>query len=287
MGLKNIKGLPRDLAYWIIEERQNAAFTGVEDFILRLPQNYHKIPLLTPLIQLGLFDSFEKNRQKILANLPNLFVFADELGSLFADTTYSWTEAQDFSDAEKFELEQSIIGVGLSDHPLVKLAKEADQPFSWISDLTENSRARILAEVQTIKTIRTKKGENMAFLQVSDTKKKLDVTLFPDTYRQLGERIKEKGIYYLTGKVQERDGRLQLVLADMEEATTERFWIKLAGHEHDQEISQILQKYPGNIPVVLRYEDEKRTISAPHFRVEKSEQLQEELKNYTMKTIFR
>lgn len=287
LGMKNIKGLPRDLAYWIIEERQNAAFTGVEDFILRLPQNYHKIPLLTPLIQLGLFDSFEKNRQKILANLPNLFVFADELGSLFADTTYSWTEAQDFSDAEKFELEQSIIGVGLSDHPLVKLAKEADQPFSWISDLTENSRARILAEVQSIKTIRTKNGENMAFLQVSDTKKKLDVTLFPDTYRQLGERIKEKGIYYLTGKVQERDGRLQLVLSDIEEATTERFWIKLAGHEHDREISQILQKYPGNIPVVLRYEDEKRTMSAPHFRVEKSEQLQEELKNYTMKTIFR
>ena len=127
----------------------------------------------------------------------------------------------------------------------------------------------------------------MAFLQVSDTKKKLDVTLFPDTYRQLGERIKEKGIYYLSGKVQERDGRLQLVLAYIEEATTERFWIKLAGHEHDREISHVLQKYPGNIPVVLRYEDEKRTISAPHFRVEKSEQLQEELKNYTMKTIFR
>ena len=32
---------------------------------------------------------------------------------------------------------------------------------------------------------------------------------------------------------------------------------------------KILQKYPGNIPVVLRYEDEKRTMSAPHFRVEK------------------
>ena len=90
----------------------------------------------------------------------------------------------------------------------------------------------------------------------------------------------------MTGKVQERDGRLQLVLSDIEETTTERFWIKLAGHEHDREISHILQKYPGNIPVVLRYEDEKRTMSAPHFRVEKSEQLQEELKNYTYENDF-
>ena len=50
----------------------------------------------------------------------------------------------------------------------------------------------------------------------------------------------------MTGKVQERDGRLQLVLSDIEEAITERFWIKLAGHEYDQEISQILQEYhPG------------------------------------------
>nr|WP_209551403.1 DNA polymerase III subunit alpha [Streptococcus panodentis] len=287
LGLKNIKGLPRDLAFWILEERKQAPFSGVEDFILRLPQNYHKVQLLTPLVQLGLFDSFEPNRQKILANLPNLFVFADELGSLFADSSYSWTEAEDFSEAEKFELEQSIIGAGLSDHPLIRLAKQSAQPFSWIGELTENSRATILAEVQSIKVIRTKKGENMAFLQVSDTKKKLDVTLFPETYRQLADCIREKGYYYLTGRVQERDGRLQMILSDLQEASSERFWIQTANHDHDVAISQILQRYPGSIPVVLRYEEEKQTVATPHFRVEKSDHLQEELKKYSMKTIFR
>ena len=38
--MKNIKGLPRDLAYWIIDNRP---FESVEDFILRLPNQYHKI----------------------------------------------------------------------------------------------------------------------------------------------------------------------------------------------------------------------------------------------------
>lgn len=156
LGLKNIKGLPRDFAYWIIENRP---FTNVEDFIMKLPTQYHKIQLITPLVQVGLFDVFEKNRQKILQNLPNLFVFADELGSLFADTNYSWTEAEDYTEAEKFELEKEIIGVGLSEHPLVKLAKTATQSFTPIQELVENNHATILGEILSIRVIRTKTGK--------------------------------------------------------------------------------------------------------------------------------
>ena len=287
LGLKNIKGLPRDFAFWIIEERQKNPFSSVEDFILRLPQSYHKLPLLSPLVQLGLFDVFEPNRQKILLNLPNLFVFADELGSLFADTSYSWMDAEDFTAAEKFEQEQALIGVGLSDHPLISLAKKAHHPFVWIEELAENGKATILVEVQSIKIIRTKNGENMAFMQVTDTKKKLDVTLFPEIYRRFAKQIQEKGYYYLTGKIQERDGRLQMILAEAEEASSERFWIQLADASHDKQIAEILQRYPGNIPVVLRYENEKKTVPATGFRVQKTDQLQTELKTYSMKTVFR
>ena len=287
LGLKNIKGLPRDFAFWIIEERQKNPFSSVEDFILRLPQSYHKLPLLSPLVQLGLFDVFEPNRQKILHNLPNLFVFADELGSLFADTSYSWTDAEDFTAAEKFEQEQALIGIGLSDHPLISLAKKANRPFVWIEELADNSKATILVEVQSIKVIRTKNGENMAFMQVTDTKKKLDVTLFPEVYRRFAQLIQEKGYYYLTGKIQERDGRLQMVLAEVEKASSERFWIQLADSNHDRQIAEILQRYPGDIPVVLRYENDKKTVPASGFQVQKSDQLQAELENYSMKTVFR
>ncbi|MDN8986025.1 hypothetical protein Q0P28_14045, partial [Staphylococcus aureus] len=85
-------------------------FKSVEDFILKLPSQYKKAETLTPLIQLGLFDSFDKNRQKIIHNLDNLFVFADAFGSFFAEEEYSWMEVEDYSDSEKYELEQSIIG---------------------------------------------------------------------------------------------------------------------------------------------------------------------------------
>lgn len=283
LGLKNIKGLPRDFAYWIIENRP---FTNVEDFIMKLPTQYHKIQLITPLVQVGLFDVFEKNRQKILQNLPNLFVFADELGSLFADTNYSWTEAEDYTEAEKFELEKEIIGVGLSEHPLLKFAKSATQAFTPIQDLVENNHATILGEILSIRVIRTKTGENMAFLQVSDAKRKMEVTVFPDAFKQFSKGLHEKGFYYLTGRVQKREERLQLILNDLQEAVTERFWIQVEDHESDAAISAILRKFRGDIPVVLRYENERKTVAITQYRVQKSEKLQEELKKITMKTIY-
>ena len=63
LGLKSIKGMPRDFAYWILENRP---FSSVEDFVTRLPKNYQKLSLLTPLVEIGLFDSFEKIAKNLI-----------------------------------------------------------------------------------------------------------------------------------------------------------------------------------------------------------------------------
>ena len=284
LGLKSIKGMPRDFAYWIIENRP---FSSVEDFITRLPKNYQKESLLTPLVEVGLFDNFEKNRQKILTNLPTLFIFVEELGSLFADSSYSWTDTEDFSNIEKFQKEQEWLGVGISQHPLVALAKKAIYPITSLSDLSERQIATVLVEILSIRVIRTKKGENMAFLKVSDSKTKLEVTVFSERYRQLRDCLQEGKFYYMNGKTQSRDGKLQLVLNDLKEAVHERFWIQVANHDRDQEIYHILKKYEGQIPVVIRYEEEQKTVLASGYFVTKDIALQESLSGIVMKTIYR
>ena len=284
LGLKSIKGMPRDFAYWILENRP---FSSVEDFVTRLPKNYQKLSLLTPLVEIGLFDSFEKNRQKILSNLPTLFIFVEELGSLFADNSYNWLESEDFTQVEKFRKEQEWLGVGISPHPLLILAKNPLYPIVSLSELSEGQTATVLVEIESIRVIRTKKGENMAFLKVSDSKTKLEVTVFSDQYRQFNNLLHEGRFYYLNGKVQARDGRLQLVLNNLKEAVSERFWIQAADHEHDSEIYHILEQYKGQIPVIIRYENEQKNVLLPSYFVAKDVSLQESLSQITMKTIYR
>ena len=284
LGLKSIKGMPRDFAYWIIEHRP---FSSVEDFITRLPKNYQKISLLTPLVEVGLFDGFDKNRQKILTNLPTLFIFVEELGSLFADSSYSWTDTEDFSNIEKFQKEQDWLDVGISQHPLLVLAKNPLYPIVSLSELFEGQTATVLVEIQSIRVIRTKKGENMAFLKVTDSKTSLEVTVFSEQYRQFKNLLHEGSFYYLNGKVQSRDGRLQLVLNNLKEAVSERFWIQVANHDHDSEIYHILDQYKGQIPVVIRYENEQKNVLLPGYLVAKDAGLQESLSQMTMKTIYR
>ena len=284
LGLKSIKGMPRDFAYWILDNRP---FTSVEDFVTRLPKNYQKLNLLTPLVEIGLFDSFEKNRQKIISNLPTLFIFVEELGSLFADSSYNWIETEDFTEVEKFRKEQEWLGVGISQHPLVQLSKNPLYPITSLRELSEGQSTTVLVEIQSIRVIRTKKGENMAFLQVSDSKTKLEVTVFADRYRQFKDFLQEGSFYYLNGKVQARDGRLQLILNSLKEAVSERFWIQVANHDHDFEIYHILDQYKGQIPVIIRYENEQKNVLVSGYFVRKDAGLQESLSKIVMKTIYR
>lgn len=284
LGLKTIKGVSKDLALWII---QNRPFSTIEDFISKLPKNYRKIALLEPLIKVGLFDSFEKNRLKVLNNLPNLFDFADLISGLFDDSIYDWLDFNDWTEQEKYYLEQELLGVGISKHPLQTIANKAIYPITPIEKISENTSCIILVEIQKIKIIRTKKGENMAFLQVDDSKKKLDVTLFSDLYRQESSKLKEGVFYYIKGKIQLRDGRLQMIAQEIREAVAERFWIQVNNHEKDQEIFQILEGFKGSIPVIIRYEEEKKTIVSSKYFVMKSPELESKLNGIVMKTIYR
>ncbi|HET4087592.1 TPA: DNA polymerase III subunit alpha, partial [Streptococcus pneumoniae] len=219
--------------------------------------------------------------------LANLFEFVKELGSLFGDAIYSWQESEDWTEQEKFYMEQELLGIGVSKHPLQAIASKAIYPITPIGNLSENSYAIILVEVQKIKVIRTKKGENMAFLQVDDSKKKLDVTLFSDLYRQVDQEVREGAFYYIKGKVQSRDGRLQMIAQEIREAVAERFWIQVKNHDSDQEMSRILDQYKGPIPVIIRYEEEQKTIVSPHHFVAKSDELEAKLNGIVMKTIYR
>jgi len=94
-------------------------------------------------------------------------------------------------DVEKFQKEQYWLGVGISQHPLLVLSKNPLYPIVSLSELSEGQTATVLVEIQSIRVIRTKKGVNMAFLKVTDSKTNLEVTVFSDQYRQFKNLLHE------------------------------------------------------------------------------------------------
>lgn len=287
LGLKNIKGLPREFAHWILDNRP---FQSMEDFVRRLPDQYAKQSLLEPLIRIGLFDIFEKNRHKVLINYEGLREH-NKLGqsNLFDDNpdmAYGWTEVPDFTELEKFHQEQEVMGIGLSPHPLIQLSKEAVLPFTPIRDLVAEGRQTILVELLESRVIRTKKGEQMAFLKVTDTQNQLEVTVFPEAYRQWSKQLELGQFYYLSGKLQNRDGQLQMLLDHLEPLPLEKFWIQLEDHSQDQLVADLLKEFSGPIPLVLRYKNSKETLIPKQIGVKKTDTLIEAFEARGMKTIF-
>ncbi|KXT78617.1 DNA polymerase III subunit alpha [Streptococcus sp. DD13] len=285
LGLKRIKGLSKDLALWILEKRP---FQSVEDFIVRLPSHYRKIEALKPLITIGLLDDMGYNRKTVLENLPSLFVFAEALGSFFAEENYDWTEHEDYTPAEKYEQEQEILGVGISPHPLQVIEASLGQTFQRISELTPQQTATVLGQIQSLRVIRTKtKGEEMAFAQIMDTSGKVELTIFPEIYHRYQSQLEVGAIFQFKGKTQYRHDQLQLILEDLSTPVVERFWVQLKDHANDQQVAQILQAYPGPHAVVLYYQEEKKQFQLKDLQVEMNPQLEKDLAPYVLKTVYR
>lgn len=215
-------------------------------------------------------------------------MFVNELGSLFADSSFNWGDTEDYSTTEKYSFEQELIGVGMSKHPLIDIAEKSTQAFTPISQLVKDKEATILVQVDSIRTIRTKtSGQQMAFLSVNDTKKKLDVTLFPEEYAIYKDQLKEGELYYLKGRIKERDHRLQMVCQQVQMAISQKYWLLVENHQFDSQISQVLAAFPGKTPVVIHYQENKETIELTNLQVQLNPTLEEKLHSYVLKTVFR
>ncbi|GFH40112.1 DNA polymerase III subunit alpha [Pseudolactococcus insecticola] len=290
IGMRAIKGLPRDFVFWVIEHRP---FTSLQDFIQKLPENYQKSALIRPLIEIGTFDEFDQNRRKLVDNLAKLLEFTTVFQTdLFSETapalTFAYTDAEDYSPVLKYQLEFDLLGVAVTEHPLMSIAKKRQGNFTEIANLAVNQRATILVELGHIKTHRAKNGANMAFLTVTDTHNQLDITLFPETYHRFLPDLAENDFYLMTGKVSERNERLQMVadqLVKVEE-TDRKLWLAVLDTAKNAKIAQILKDFPGNQAVVL-YNEATKTTQLTGIYVAESELLLKRLAGYVDKAVFR
>ncbi|MGO2989182.1 DNA polymerase III subunit alpha [Lactococcus cremoris] len=289
LGLAHVQGISRDLAKWIVE---NQSYKNLADFVEKLPNNFHKKESILPLIQIGAFDYADSNRGKLAYNLADhanlLNYYSDDIFMASSGGGFAYHEAEDYSETEKYDFEKNLLGIGVTPHPLQSLAQRFSGNFTPIANLVKNSRMTILVEINYIRTHRTKTGQTMAFLTVSDSRENFDVTLFPEIYRQFSSELEQGKFYLISGKVTERNDELQLVADRMSPAleTDKKLWLNLRDEKYNQKISQILCEFPGSHQVILHYSNLKKTIQTKIY-AEESEFLKKRLEGYVIGIVYK
>ncbi len=224
-SLSAIKGLPQPFLQKLMEIRKmrDQTFEDIFDLAVNLSGIYFNRKVAEPLVKSGALDDFGKDRATLLATIeaaekhvalvrPNEEndLFSSE-GFLFGKPKYIETEA--IPEKVKLQFEKEVLGFYLSEHP-VALERSKWENINCtgqtIKQARPNSFVRFVGMVETIRQIRTKKGELMAFVQLQDEFGSVSATLFPQQYNDIIGWIKEDQIVYVEGVFELRNNNPQI-----------------------------------------------------------------------------
>ncbi|WP_231603518.1 DNA polymerase III subunit alpha [Bacillus sp. FJAT-27231] len=303
-SLAAIKGIGAGMLKAIIEAREKGPFVDLFDFCLRVPLNIVNRKALEALLFAGAFDEFNEDRAVLLTTLDIAIEHAQLIrptysaeDDLFIEDDFfpkpKYAQAEPMSMEAKLQHEREVLGFYLSAHPTEPYEQLFRQSGAVPStDLSPGSRhVSIGAFINEVKVIRTKKGENMAFLHCSDSSGEIEGVLFPPSYRNCSSLLEKGAILYLTGNVEERSRGKQLIIKavhsieEVQERQAERaktLYIKIpeAPDEHLilEDVHRLINRFKGATPVVLHYEKNRQTVKLHEKNsVKPTEQLVEEL----------
>lgn len=287
-GLASIKGMRRDLLQSILNERQaNGPFKSLHQFLVRLDAKWLKVDLIEGLIYAGAFDQFGYNRAELVASLPEFVSSVELSGSsldLFETLAPKINHVPDFDLNQRLEKENEYLGAYLSGHPVEQYTKLAQQRHAVsVGDLVVDQTVTVVVYVTKIRTIRTKRGDQMAFLTANDLTGELSITVFPNTYRQILTWLQPEQVIVVSGKTEMNRGSVQVVAQSIQQAqrlsqstpsphsdqpANQAKWFLRVTPDYDMEtlmpkLLDFLTAHQGTNPVILFQvsDDSKRMLS--------------------------
>ncbi|WP_018921717.1 DNA polymerase III subunit alpha [Salsuginibacillus kocurii] len=280
--LTAIRHVNEKTAQAIITERDKQPFTHFLDVFLRLEAAPLTREGLISLIKAGAFDDFNMERTTLLASLDRAREFADfhkDVGSLFgsADTAFRYAETDPYSFLEKLEAEREATGYYLSDHPLsmyrTLLEKIDLTPLRDLPTLPKKSAVKAVGLVESIRQIRTKTGQPMAFLVLTDGEKDVEIVVFPDVYREVRAFIEEKQPILIKGEVDTRANEEKIIAKEilslewLKARSKEMIYVKVEAADQVRgtlaKLDRLIDLHRGPVPITLYYEEKKQAYRLP------------------------
>ncbi|MEY8291225.1 DNA polymerase III subunit alpha [Carnobacteriaceae bacterium 52-44] len=281
-GLDVIKGVPRNFVQEIINERKNnGEYTDLIQFLSRMDEKWLNKEQILPLIYSGAFDQLKDTRSSLIHALPSVVESVQmshgnlELFEIFAPTIEQKAE---LSDEEMMKQEFEATGFYFTSEPGEKYNDlRKGSKIKYLADISKDRYVEVLAAVENIKTIQTKKGEPMSFVDVVDSSGKGNLTLFPNVHRRFIQKFDQGDTILIEGKVENTQYPVKIIVnkitnaEDLIEQETEhqsespvenvlyiRFESLKAEQKKLEALQELLHQNNGQTPVVIYDQETKK-----------------------------
>ena len=204
LPLNIIRGLNDDIISKIIRVRENG-FNDIFDFFVKTNSFLNKETYLI-LIKSGALDIFKINKQTMIKNIDVILnyasIYSDGLGKPIL------IKYPEYDDATLREFEILSYGMYITNHPCSKY-KDVIKVENIKNYLFKNINMVLL--IKSIRTIKDKKGGEMAFLECEDETGKVNLTMFSSLYAKNND-LKANELIIVNVKVSKRFDKLNVLV---------------------------------------------------------------------------
>ncbi len=283
-GLLAVKNVGRGLVERIVKERLNGKYSSLDEFIRRMCDKEIGKNAIMSLICCGAFDGLGKTRKYMIENYELMMKkYQKKRGEALGQISLFETQnaclnsseesktVEEYSKNELMKMEKKSVGVYISAHPLDAYREfikqnSVDLCSKIASDSKYNSRKfiKIMCVIEEFKTIKTKKGEKMAFVKVSDKTGSIECIFFPQILNKHENLLFEDNIILVSGELSNDDDKKRLLVNSVFDVKLlhldkKMLIIKLKSKncKEMRNVLKILEQNPGNCLVKFFIDNEK------------------------------
>ena len=288
-GLAAVKNVGEGAIESICRTRNESRFASLFDFCKQVPFKKVNKRVVESLIKCGAFDFTGYFRSQLMASMEDAIEYGQRTQKEKADRQMSLFDMggkdgedinlpaipgiDEWDQKELLGFEKESLGFYISGHPLTKykdiLGKYTNADTVSLKDKNDGSIARIGGVVRHVKTIKTKKGDLMAFVLMEDLHGSVEVIIFSSVYTKYSDLLTEDNAIIVQGKVQ-KDEKAVKIHADIvipveqaEETWTAsiHFNLDLSRTEKNLlvQLYDILLKHPGSCKGYIHLRNPEKT----------------------------
>lgn len=230
-GLGAIKGLGEGPVEAIIEARQSGPFADLFDFCARVDNRKVNKRAMEALVRSGSLDTIgpgvdlDYDRALMLIAIPEAVKAAEQshanaqagISDLFGEVVPSSTNNDDvyaeFRNTRRWSMKQRLngekdtLGLYLTGHPIDEFDEELNHLVSSrIANVKpDKNRQSIAGLVVAFRVMKTKRGDNMAFITLDDRTGRMEVAIFSDVYEEHRSILVKDAMLVVEGQITHDD----------------------------------------------------------------------------------